>query len=236
MSKQLVLIPVYNEETTIREVICELSRHYHGDIVIVNDGSSDSSIERIQSCIDSRPINVINHEKNQGYGKSLIDGFAHAVEHRYDIVVTMDCDCQHQPQHVPDFFEKLGSLDVLSGSRYLRDFAENTAAPSERLSVNQTITAEINDLTHYGLTDSFCGFKAYRVAALEKLSLTEFGYGFPIEFWAQAYAHQLTVGEMAVARIYTGAVRSFGDVLDDSARRLGYYREILVREKKRWNI
>ena len=135
-----------------------------------------------------------------------------------------------------EFFEKLNSLDVLSGSRYLKDFAENTEAPSERRSVNHTITAEINELTGYGLTDSFCGFKAYRVSALKKLSLTEHGYGSPIEFWVQAYAHGLTVGELPVARIYTGATRSFGDVLDDSERRLTYYRQILEREKQRWNI
>lgn len=236
MNKQLVLIPVYNEEATIREVLCELTRHYTGDIVVVNDGSTDASITSIRNCIEQRPITVIDHDVNQGYGKSLIDGFAHAVRNGYETVVTMDCDWQHQPQHVPEFFESLGNFDVLSGSRYLRDFKENTDAPSERHAVNLTITEELNQITGFNLTDSFCGFKAYRVDALAQLSLTEFGYGFPIEFWMQAFARGMKIQELAVARIYTGAVRSFGDILDDSARRLAYYRGIIDREKKRWNI
>ncbi len=236
MGTQLVLIPVYNEETTIREVLCELTRHYCGDILVVNDGSTDRSITSIRGCIESRPITVIDHEVNQGYGKSLIDGFNHAINKGYETVVTMDCDWQHQPQHVPEFFEKLGDLDVLSGSRYLTNFAENTDAPVERRAVNLTITEELNELTGYRLSDSFCGFKAYRVSSLKKLSLTEFGYGFPIEFWIQAFANKFKIEELAVARIYTGAVRSFGDILDDSERRLAYYRGIIERERTKWNI
>jgi len=236
MTKNLVIIPVFNEATTIKEVLSELCRHYQGDILIVDDGSSDDSIERIRGCIEKRPITLISHTSNLGYGAALIAGFSYAKERNYQYVVTMDCDWQHQPQHVPEFFSKIQGFDILSGSRYLHDFPEDTAAPAERRHVNMSVTEKINLLTNYNLSDSFCGFKAYRVAALNKLSLDERGYGFPIQFWLQAFAHHLSVQEIAVARIYTDAARSFGAKLDDSEYRLNYYNQIIERERKKWHI
>lgn len=236
MSRQLVIIPVYNEESTIKEVLGELCHHYSGDVLLVNDGSTDNSMERIHHCIEKRPIKIIEHPANLGYGRSLIDGFRFAQEGGYDVAVTMDCDWQHQPQHVPEFFSHLGGYDILSGSRYLRAFAEDTSAPADRQSINSSVTTELNKLTGYDLTDSFCGFKAYRVSALMRLDLDEEGYAFPIQFWLQAFAKKLTVAEFPVARIYTGAARSFGATLDDSAQRLAYYREVLHREVQRWHL
>lgn len=236
MKNLLVIIPVFNEASTIKEVLAELCRYYAGDVLLIDDGSTDNSIERIRACIEKRPITLLNHVTNQGYGASLIDGFHYAIERGYDYVVTMDCDWQHQPQHVPEFFARVEGTDILSGSRYLTDFPEDTDAPAERRNVNMQITAKINAITHFNLTDSYCGFKAYRVAALSALSLDEKGYGFPVQFWLQAYAQGLSVKEFAVARIYTDAPRSFGVQLDDSSVRLNYYSQIIERERKRWNI
>jgi dolichol-phosphate mannosyltransferase len=236
MNSNLVIIPVFNEATTIKEVLYELCQKYHGDILIVDDGSTDDSIERIRACIEKRPITLISHKTNLGYGAALIDGFTYAIERRYQYAVTMDCDWQHQPQHVPELFIEVQGCDILSGSRYLQDFPEDTAAPIERRHVNMSITEKINALTSYNLTDSFCGFKAYCVASLKKLTLDEHGYGFPIQFWLQAFVHGLSVKEIAVARIYTDATRTFGAQLDDSAYRLKYYNQIIERERKRWNI
>ena len=236
MNTNLVIIPVFNEAATIKEVLYELCQNYGGDILIIDDGSTDDSIERIRSCIQKRPITSISHTSNLGYGQSLIDGFNYALERGYQYAVTMDCDWQHQPQHVPKFFIDVIGVDILSGSRYLRDFPEDTVAPIERRHVNMSVTEKINSITQYNLTDSFCGFKAYRVASLEKLTLNERGYGFPIQFWLQAFAHGLTVKEIAVARIYTDATRSFGAQLDDSKYRLNYYNQIIERENKIWNI
>jgi glycosyltransferase involved in cell wall biosynthesis len=232
--KSLVIIPVYNEEETIREVLGELCHHYQGDVLIINDGSTDASMQNIHACIAKRPVTVINHETNLGYGKSLIDGFNYAINKDYQVAVTMDCDWQHQPQHVCEFLSGINDCDILSGSRYLKDFAEDTDAPSDRRSINQLITKEINAITGFKLTDSFCGFKSYKIEALKKLELDEWGYAFPIQFWVQAFYKSLTIKELAVARIYTGASRSFGGTLDDSDKRLKYYREVLKREIDKW--
>ena len=79
----------------------------------------------------------------------------------------------------------------------------------------------------FELSDAFCGFKAYRVEALKKLNITEFGYAMPLELWVQAACNKLKVVEVAVPRIYLDESRSFGDQLDDPETRLKYYYEVM---------
>jgi len=79
------------------------------------------------------------------------------------------------------------------------------------------------------LTDAFCGFKAYRRDALEKLRITETGYAMPLEVWVQAAQAGLSIVELAVPLIYLDESRSFGGSLDDAQTRLNYYYEVLER-------
>ncbi|MCO6430433.1 MAG: glycosyltransferase family 2 protein [Deltaproteobacteria bacterium] len=228
-SKTLVVIPLFNEEETIVPVIEETRRHYSGDILIVNDGSTDSSLERIALAADDR-IFVLNHGENKGYGRSLIDGFEYAETNRYDFVITMDCDFQHEPCCIPHFLGELREVDVVSGSRYFFDVAGSSDAPADRYRINKVITSEINKLTCYTLTDAFCGFKGYRTASLGALKLTESGYAMPLQFWIQAGAAGLKVKEIPVKRIYLNLDRRFGNGLDDPEHRLAYYRSVIDRE------
>lgn len=232
MTRQLVIIPLYNESSTIADVLRELRCRYQGDVLVVNDGSTDASAVSVATVNDPR-VNVLTHATNKGYGASLIDGFSYAVEREYEYVVTMDCDFQHEPCQVAEFFEKICAVDVLSGSRYLKDMQGDVAAPADRRAINQQITELINHITGFGLTDTFCGFKAYRVAALKKLCLSETGYAFPLQFWMQAWKNGFTVKELAVARIYLPVKRSFGIALDDPKERLRYYLEVIERERTR---
>jgi dolichol-phosphate mannosyltransferase len=83
------------------------------------------------------------------------------------------------------------------------------------------------------LTDSFCGFKAYRVEALRRLRLSEDGYAFPMQFWVQAAANGLRVREVPVKLIYNDPNRSFGGPLDDPSIRMAHYRRVLHCELER---
>jgi len=91
-------------------------------------------------------------------------------------------------------------------------------------------------LTGFGITDSFCGFKSYKVSALARTKLTEAGYGMPLQFWVQAFALKMSVTEIPVARIYCHTDRSFGAVLDNPVERLRYYEGVIKREMERWNL
>ena len=229
----LVVVPVYNEEKTLAGVLNKIAEYHEGDILAVDDGSDDGS-SRILAEFDR--LAVLRHPRNLGYGQSLIDGLRYAACHGYEKVVTIDCDEQHEPRLIPMMFERIGGLDVLSGSRYLSPSAGDDAPPTDRRRVNITITEMINRITGFGLTDSFCGFKCYRAPALRRLALDEPGYAQPLQFWIQAKRFGLSVGEIAVPRIYKNLNRSFGETLDDPELRLAYYTEVISRELKRWSI
>ena len=227
MARILLAIPVYNEEQYVERVLGRVLE-YVPDVLVIDDGSSDAT----PSLLAQFPVEVIRHAHNRGYGRSLMDAFRWAAVDRFDWIITMDCDEQHEPASIPDFLAAIEGdvLDVISGSRYLNVHPENDAPPEERRQINGLITRELNSRLGLSLTDAFCGFKAYRVSALEKLSLDVDGYAFPMQFWVQAVAAGLRIGELPVRLIYNDATRSFGGPLDDHDHRLAHYRSVLARE------
>ena len=113
----------------------------------------------------------------------------------------MDCDGQHEPARIPVLYEAIHDADIVSGSRYLRDFRQDSLpTPADRLEINRTITDELNARFGLNLTDAFCGFKAYRRAALAELHPTVAGWGMPLQVWVQAACHGLRIKEVAVPR------------------------------------
>jgi dolichol-phosphate mannosyltransferase len=250
----LIIIPIYNEEQHIEGVLKKVRENSDSDILVVNDGSTDNSLEIINLIPPYPPLlkggrgglKAITHHGNQGYGKSLIDGFDFAISQGCEYTVTMDCDEQHEPHLIPVFLKEIDLplipslrrrgegrfLDVISGSRYLKDFPSNNPPPQDRKYINEQITEIINRITGYNLTDSFCGFKAYRVDSLKKLKLTEWGYGMPLQLWIQAWRNNLNVKEYPIERIYKNMDRSFGKEMDDPEKRLAYYKRIIEIELK----
>jgi hypothetical protein len=96
-------------------------------------------------------------------------------------------------------------------------------APADRQEVNRRVTAMVNRVTGWELTDSFCGFKAYTAQALRRVRVDEPGYAMPLQFWARAFKAGLIVCELPVERIYNDSDRSFGLDLDNPERRFTYY-------------
>ena len=90
--------------------------------------------------------------------------------------------------------------------------------------------ATLNRRLGLNITDAFCGFKAYRVAALRDLHITVPGYAMPMQFWVQAARAGLRVRELPVRLIYNDPTRHFGGLLDDPAIRLQHYLEVLETE------
>jgi dolichol-phosphate mannosyltransferase len=219
----LTAIPVYNEERHLLGVVREV-RRYCPEILVVNDGSTDATAALLAQQHD---LHIITHPENRGYGAALISAFAYALAHDVDVLVTMDCDGQHEPARIPVLLEALHDADLVSGSRYLRDFRQDTPAPQDRRRINRQITEEINERFGLSLTDAFCGFKAYRRSALAQLHITETGWGMPLQLWVQAARRGLRIKEVAVPRVYLDPNRAFGDVLDDPEERLAYYHQIL---------
>ena len=223
------MVPVYNEEGSVESVLAEVRRHAAGaDVLVVDDGSTDGTPRKLARL---EGVRVIRHPQNRGYGAALMEGFRLALSENYDQLVTIDCDGQHEPALIPAFFRALEEgWDIVSGSRYLPGSGAQGAVPPDRLAINRQFTDRINRLTGLGLTDTFCGFKGYRVAALGRLHLDEAGYGFPLQVWVEAWRHGLSVVELPVPRIYKpNFQRRFGGELDRPEVRRRYYERVLIR-------
>ncbi len=115
--KYLVIIPAYNEERTVADVITEIRQNVpSADILVVNDGSDDST----SNTAAAKGVFVINHPFNLGYGATLQTGFRFAVKKGYDLVITMDADGQHvssSAMSLTDVMRESGA-DVVIGSRF----------------------------------------------------------------------------------------------------------------------
>ncbi len=221
----LTALPVYNEVQHVTPVLDEVLR-YSRDVLVVDDGSTDGTSDLLAA---RRDMHVIRHPKNSGYGAGLRSAFDFALRDDYDVLVTIDCDGQHQPKLIPEFVAACHDVDIVSGSRYLKEFEGDSAAPEARRKINEQITAELNCRLGLNLTDAFCGFKAYWVPSLAKLNITERGYAMPLQLWVQAAHQNFRVIEYPVPRIYLDEARAFGGSLDNAETRLLYYREIVDR-------
>lgn len=233
--KILIVIPVYNEGKNIRKVIRNVQHAIDvrsADILIINDGSTDKTADYLKKL---NTVIIRHHPENQGYGRSLISGFDYAVKNKYKYIITMDCDCQHSPDEINKFTGIIikKKYDIVSGSRYLNFNPDlQNKVPGDRLKINRKITDKINKLTRYNLTDSFCGFKAYKTASLKKLKLDEPGYGLPIQLWLRAAAKNLKIIEIPVKLIYLDWTKNFHNNFKSVYERYKYYLEIIKREVK----
>ncbi len=221
--KILTAIPVHNEEKYLDGVLREVKR-YASEILVVDDGSTDRTPDLLRGI---GGVRVIRHPRNLGYGAGLRTAFRFAVEGGYDGLVTLDCDGQHEPALIPHLAERLAEADIVSGSRYLRVFDAAQQPPEDRRRINIEVTRWLNECLNLNLTDAFCGFKAYRRAALEVFEITDLGYAMPLEVWVQAVRHGLSILEVPVPLIYLDESRAFGGALDDSSFRLKHYKKVL---------
>jgi len=238
----LLAIPVFNEQQYVRGVLQRVMAHVP-DVLVVDDGSTDDTPSILA---EHAGLHVLRHPTNLGYGRSLTDAFGFAIRAGYDWLITMDCDDQHEPAHIPQFIEaaRLDDADLISGSRYLPDLRApvpgadvgpdgHGAAPPDRRRINVRITRRLNRVLGLEITDAFCGFKAYRTARLRDLRITEPGYAMPLQVWVQAARSGWRIRELAVPLIYVDLQRGFGRGLDDPEARYRYYVGVLEEELRR---
>ncbi|MCP5004151.1 MAG: glycosyltransferase family 2 protein [Planctomycetes bacterium] len=221
--KTLIMLPAYNEKKYVNDLISQI-KEYNFDILVIDDGSTDGT----QRCLSKiNDIKLITHKENLGYGCTIIDAFKYGIMNDYEYLVTLDCDGQHLPGEIPAFLDQIPNYDIVSGSRYLTYDGYDQSIPPDRYAINREITKELNKIMNLNITDSFCGFKAYKVSALKRLCLSENGYGMPLQLWIQAWRFGFLIKEIPVTLIYNDSSKRFGGELDNHMRRLRYYRDII---------
>jgi glycosyltransferase involved in cell wall biosynthesis len=162
-----VVIPVFNERPTLAELLSRLERvldqsRIIGEVIFVDDGSTDGSLEEIKSLrSNTLAVRYIRFRRNFGKSAALAAGFVAA---RYSIVATMDADLQDLPEELPLLIEKLGEgLDLVSGWRH------NRRDKLTRRIASQIYNRATALFTGVRLHDINCGFKCYRRRVLEEV-------------------------------------------------------------------
>lgn len=162
--KVLVTLTALNEAANIARVINAVRENGY-ECILVDDGSSDGTRELSASL----GAIVIRHSINLGQGYAVLTSFKAALAEDCDIIIEMDADGQHDPSQIPLFVEKMQKTgaDIVVGSRILGSNYAN--APFFRRTFLPHFTWIINRLTGYGMTDSMCGFRAFRKESLAKV-------------------------------------------------------------------
>ncbi|MBS7288576.1 MAG: glycosyltransferase family 2 protein [Candidatus Freyarchaeota archaeon] len=187
-------MPCFNEEGTISEVIERVKRVDLGlekEIVVVDDGSTDSSFEKASS---HSGVVVVRHERNMGKGAAVKTGIAHSTG---DIVVIQDADLEYLPEDIPGLLAPLlrGEADVVYGSRFIGSIEEMSL--SHRLG-NRVLSWTTRLFFGSKITDMMTGYKAFKREAVEGLELRARRFEFEPEVTAKLLKRGAKIVEVPI--------------------------------------
>ncbi|MDD5589873.1 MAG: glycosyltransferase family 2 protein [Candidatus Portnoybacteria bacterium] len=213
MKKISIVIPVYNEKDTIREIISRAEKspiELEKEIILVDDNSSDGTREILKEF--SGRHKVIFHEKNKGKGGALRTGFSAAFG---DIILIQDADLEYDPQEYPILLAPIleGKADVVFGSRVM------TTRPHRVLffwhyMANSFLTFFSNMMTNLNLTDMETCYKVFTKEVLEKIlpDLESERFGIEVEMTAQFAKNKFRIYEVGIS--YAGRNYKEGKKID----------------------
>jgi len=195
----LVLIPAYNAASTLSELLERILQFINPvDTLVINDGSNDTT----RVIAKHRGVELIDHVENKGKGAALQTGFDYAVTKKYDAVITMDADLQHQPEDIPRFLQlySLKKYDIIIGSR----LHNKQGMPFHRILSNTLTTFFVKTRTGANVSDSQSGFRFITRRVLEKVKLQSKGFEAETEFLIKAAACGFSFGSLPIDTIYAG--------------------------------
>ena len=196
----IVGIPAYNEEKNIASIIIKL-KQISNKIIVCNDGSSDLTGEIAKEL----GVEVINHQKNLGYGASIRSIFLKAKEMNADMLVTFDADGQHRIEDIQKVIEPIinNKCDISIGSRFLSEDSIDEIPDYRKFGIRM-ITKITNISINEKLTDSQSGFRAYSKKALTEIHPSDQGMGISTEILIKASNKDLIIAEVPIKVLYEG--------------------------------
>ncbi len=197
--KIIIGIPAFNEEKNIASIITKLM-NITDSIIVCNDGSSDLTSE----IAEKMGAEVINHEKNLGYGAAIRSIFLKAKELDGDILVTFDADGQHRIEDIENVTAPIinQEAELVIGSRFLDDSEKEV--PQYRKVGIKVITKITNASIKEKLTDSQSGFRAYSKKVVDELNPSELGMGISTEILIKASSKNFKIVEVPIKILYSG--------------------------------
>ena len=223
----LAAVPCFNEERFIGSVVLK-TRQYIGQVLVVDDGSSDVTSE----VAEAAGAVVIKHQQNSGKAEALNTAFAAANALDVDILVVLDGDGQHRPDEIPALVQALidDDADIVNGSRFHPD-ALGTI-PNVRRAGQQLLTTATNLGSGVAVSDSQSGFRVFSRRAIQSLSFRASGFSVEAEMQFLAGEHGLRVVERPITAVYADPPKRnvFGQgltVLNGVLRLIGQHRPLL---------
>lgn len=202
-----VILPAYNEETRIQPVIEEIAEKGY-KMVIVNDGSSDNTLEVIKESQRKYPKNIYiySHIINRGVGVAMQTGFDAVLRYNPKYVVNMDSDGQHSADDLDNVLKPLitGEAQAVIGVRPLKDM------PLSRNIANAIMNLLTRIFYHVDVSDSQTGFRAITNEALHKIEINARGYLISSEFIREVNDNNIPFAEVPIKTIYTPETQKKG--------------------------
>jgi len=209
MGKNVIVIPAYNEETTVAQVVRDACRAADR-VVVVDDGSRDHTSVRAREA----GALVVRHAVNRGLGGALGTGIAAALKLGADAVVTMDADGQHRAADAARIFERLakGDIDFVIGSRMIRGDGGGKM-PAHRVLFNAIGNVLTYLLFGVWVSDSQSGLRGLSRKAVETIDLRTNGMEVSSEFIKEIKERSWRLAEIPIPAIYTEYSLSKGQSL-----------------------
>ncbi len=190
--RTIAVIPAYNEEQHIQEVIQE-TRKYVDDIIVVDDGSRDNTCQIAQN----EKVTVLKLLINLGKGSALRTGCDLALKKGAENIVVLDSDGQHDPKHIPEMLEALEEAEVVFGYRKLSEHM-----PFILRFGNWFINKTTQALYNISLNDTQCGYRAFTAEAYPKLRWDSSDYSMESEMIAKVGKRKLKHKQLPIQTIY----------------------------------
>jgi glycosyltransferase involved in cell wall biosynthesis len=192
-----VIIPVFNEVSSIQEIIRRVqATHLAQEIIVVDDGSHDGTRELLGPLDGVNGVRVLLHEKNQGKGAAVRTGLAAA---RGDVLIIQDADLEYDPREIPLLLKPIqdGIADVVYGSRFLG--GARRPILYWNMVANKILTFATNILYNNILSDMETGYKVFRRTVLDGLPLHARHFDFEPEFTAKMLKRHVRIYEVPIS-------------------------------------
>ena len=206
--KLSVVIPCYNEVDTLEDIVDAVrnSSYQPKEIIVVDDGSTDGSREKLNGPVVGKVDRIILHERNRGKGAALRSGFAAATG---DIVVVQDADLEYDPNEYGRLVQPIleGKADVVFGSRFLGGEPHRVLYFWHSVG-NGLLTLLSNMFTNLNLTDMETCYKVFRREVIQGIRIEEDRFGFEPEITAKVARTGARIYEVGIS--YSGRTYAEG--------------------------